>query len=217
MKKADGWMWPDHERHLIEWMMEPKNRMMLNGRPAYQGRKQELLLKHCPSEQRRMFVDVGSHVGTWSWNFSHWFKQIEAFEPVADHRECFLLNVAVPNVTLHPFALGERPGHVAIRVDPFSTGGSFVQGKGDVEMRTLDSFNFVDVDCIKLDNEGFEEFALRGALDTIARCRPTICVEQKRDFPVKFGLKPMGAVKLLIGVGYKVVGEISGDYILVKS
>jgi FkbM family methyltransferase len=198
-------------------MMESKNRMMLNGRSAYQGRKQEMLLKHCPMDRRRVFIDVGAHVGTWAFNFAHWFKQLEAFEPVTEHRECFALNVTAPNVALHPYALGERPGRVAIRVDPFSTGGSFVQGKGDVEMRTLDSFNFNDVDCIKLDNEGFEEFALRGALDTIERCSPTICVEQKRDFPVKFGLKPMGAVKLLIGVGYKVVGEISGDYVMTKS
>ncbi len=45
-----------------------------------------------------------------------------------------------------------------------------------------------------------------------------IVVEQKRTMAEKFGLKPMGAVKYLIDEHqYKVVQEISGDYILVHS
>lgn len=216
MKFVDGWYWPDGERHMLDWVADPKNRMMLNGRPAYQGRKQELFLKHCPVDRRKVFVDVGGHIGLWAGNFAHWFAKIEAFEPVADHRECFTANVTAPNVTLHPFALGERPGRVAIRVDPFSTGGSFVQGKGDVEMRTLDSFGFEDVDALKIDCEGFETFVLRGGEEMIRTWKPSIIVEQKRDMSVKFGLKPMSAVKYLIDVHrYKVVGELSGDYVLV--
>ena len=97
---------------------------------------------------------------------------------------------------------------------PLSTGGSFVKGKGEVEMRTLDSFAFENIDCCKLDCEGFEEFVLRGGESMITKWKPVICVEQKRDFPVKFGLKPLGAVKFLVDRGYRVVGELSGDYIL---
>jgi FkbM family methyltransferase len=215
-KFVDGWFWPDQERHLIDWMMDPKNRMVLNGRSAYQGRKQVLLLQHCPADRRGTFIDVGGHVGTWAWNFVHEFKRVEAFEPVPLHRECFEKNTLAmaDKIMLHPFALGDRPGRVAIRVDPLSTGGSFVQGKGEVEMRTLDSFNFENVDCLKIDCEGFEQFVLHGAEAMLTKWKPVICVEQKRDFPVKFGLKPMGAVKYLIGLGYKVVAEISGDYVL---
>lgn len=216
MRQVDGWWWTDHERHLIDWMAEPKNRMTLNGRSAYQGRKQELFLKHCPPGRRKTFVDVGGHCGLWAYNFAHWFTKVEAFEPVADHRECFAMNVTATNVTMHPYALGDRPGRVAIRVDPASTGGSFVQGKGEIEMRTLDSFGFEDVDALKIDCEGYEAFVLYGGEEMIRTWRPSIIVEQKRDMSVKFGLKPMSAVKYLIDVHrYKVVGELSGDYILV--
>lgn len=73
----------------------------------------------------------------------------------------------------------------------------------DVEMRTLDSFQFADVDFIKVDCEGFEENVLVGACDTILRCHPTIIVEQKRDFAVQFGLKPRGQLNCLKAWGTK--------------
>lgn len=214
MRQVDGWWWPDQERHLIEWMAESKNRLMINGRSAYQGKKQKLLIENCPVDRRRTMIDAGAHCGLWSFNFAHWFERIEAFEPVPDHRECFAKNVTSLNVTMHPFALGERPDKVAIRVDPLSTGGSFVKGKGEIEMRTIDSFELVEVDAFKIDVEGFEEFIIRGARETLDQWKPTVCVEQKRDFPVKFGIKPLGAIKLLVEMGYKTVTEISGDFIM---
>ncbi len=221
MKYVDSWWWPDGEAHMIEWMTEPKNRVVINGRPSYQGKKQLAALEHCPPDRRRTMIDAGAHIGLWSYNFAHWFERIEAFEPVADHRECFEKNMPGPLpcvLALHPFALGEREAMVHIRVNPTSTGDSWVKGKGDVPMKTIDSFGFEDVDLWKTDAEGYEEFILRGGAETIRRCRPVIVVEQKRTMAEKFGLKPMGAVKYLIDEHrYRVVQEISGDYILVHS
>lgn len=215
MKFVDGWYWPDGEQHMVEWLADPKNRLVLNDRPAYQGKKQQLALYHCAPERRRTMIDCGAHIGLWSYNFAHWFKKIEAFEPVEAHRECFIKNMSsVGAVDLHPFALGDREDMVTIRVNPVSSGDSWVRGKGTVPMKTLDSFGFEEVDFIKVDAEGYEEFILRGAEFTLKHWKPVVCVEQKRDMATKFGLKPMGAVQYLIGMGYKVVGEISGDYIL---
>ncbi len=206
---------------MTTWMMEPKNRLIINGRPSYQGKKQLAALSFCPEDRRRTMIDAGAHIGLWSFNFVQWFKRVEAFEPVAAHRECWHHNLEVSSweagadyADLHPFALGDRETMVHIRVNPTSTGDSWVKGKGDVPMKTIDSFGFEDVDLIKVDAEGYEEFIVRGALSTIKLWRPTIVVEQKRDMAVKFGLKPMGAVKLLIENGYKVVAEIGGDYIM---
>ena len=215
MKFVDGWYWPDGEQHMVEWLADPKNRLVLNDRPAYQGKKQQLALYHCAPERRRTMIDCGAHIGLWSYNFAHWFKKIDAFEPVEAHRECFIKNMSsVGAVDLHPFALGDREDMVTIRVNPVSSGDSWVRGKGTVPMKTLDSFGFEEVDFIKVDAEGYEEFILRGAEFTLKHWKPVVCVEQKRDMATKFGLKPMGAVQYLIGMGYKVVGEISGDYIL---
>lgn len=215
MKFVDGWYWPDGEQHMLEWIADPKNRLVLNDRPAYQGKKQQLALYHCAPERRRTMIDCGAHIGLWSYNFAHWFNAIEAFEPVEAHRECFRQNMGNrPSPSLHPYALGDREDMVTIRVNPVSSGDSWVKGKGTVPMKTLDSFGFEDVDFIKVDAEGYEEFILRGAEFTLKHWKPVVCVEQKRDMAVKFGLKPMGAVQYLIGLGYKVVGEISGDYIM---
>src|SRR5665213_3923982 len=214
MKQVDGWWFPDHERHLIDWMANPKGRKIINGRSSYQGKKQLAAMELVRKDRRRTAVDVGAHIGLWSWNLAHWFKTVEAFEPVAAHRDCWQANMSTrqDEVSLHPFALGEREAMVAIHTADTSSGDSWVKGKGTIPMKKLDSFGFADVDFIKIDCEGYEEFVLRGGAETIKRDRPVIIVEQKRAMATKFGLKPLGAVEFLQGMGYKQVAEMSGDF-----
>ena len=219
MKLVDSWYWPEHEAHMIDWITEPKNRVILNDRPAYQGKKQLAVLKLFRDRARPLtMVDAGAHIGLWSYNFAKADFVVFAFEPVADHRECWRKNMAgIEAATLYPYALGERADMVNIRVNPTSTGDSWVKGKGEVEMRTIDSMEAPNVDFIKVDAEGYEEFILRGAENTIRSDRPVICVEQKRDMATKFGLKPQGAVEWLKKLGYRVHKEIGGDYIMVPA
>lgn len=224
MKFADGWWWPDGEQHMLEWMAEPKNRVILNGRPAYQGRKILRTIELARERgDMRVAIDAGAHIGLWAWTLAHTFQAVEAFEPVEAHQECFRTNVIIPlihnpAIQLHPFALGEREDMVAIRVNPTSSGDSWVKGKGDVPMRTIDSFGLREVDLIKVDAEGYEEFILRGAEDTIGAWRPLIVVEQKRDFACKFGLKPQGAITYLKErFGYRQADEMAGDYFMLGS
>lgn len=214
MKLAHGWWFPDHEKHLLVWMESPKNRVMLNGRMAYQGKKQLAVLAHC--KNFRTAIDVGGHIGLWSWNLAHKFAVVEAFEPVAAHRECFAKNTAgLDNVFLHDCALGDKVGTVSMTTEQGSSGNTYAKPGTDVELTTLDRFAIAMVDLIKIDCEGGEEPVLRGAEQTIHRCRPTIIVEQKRDMATRFGLQPLGAVEFLKSLGYCVAQEISGDYIMV--
>lgn len=217
MKQAMGWWFPDHEQHLIEWMQHPKSRMVLNGRQAYQGKKQLAALAAVGriKQQLRTAVDVGAHVGLWSYNLAPAFQRVVAFEPVADHRDCFVQNVPFGNVELEPFALGAEARSVSIASDPKSTGDSRVAGDGEIPMRTLDSFELDGVDLLKIDCEGYEENVVRGAEQTITRDRPVIVVEQKRDMANRFGLPSLGAVAFLQGLGYRVEQEIGGDYLMV--
>ena len=221
MKQVCGWWMPDHEAHLGPWMEAPKNKLILNGRQAYQGKKQLAAMKYGPTDRRRVAVDVGGHVGLWSYNLLHWFDEVHAFEPVAAHRECFLRNVgdsvSSPDaLVLHAAALGKEHGNVRIETEHGSSGNSYVGGAGDILMVPLDGMGLIDVDFMKLDCEGFEENVLRGATDTIGRCKPVIIVEQKRNFSsTRFGLKDQGAVDFLKTLDYKVAEEISGDFIMV--
>lgn len=221
MKSVDGWFWPDHEKHLIAWMANPKNRMMINGRAAYQGKKQlaALALVAAKKDRLRTAIDVGGHVGLWSYNLAPAFQHVHAFEPVAYLRECFERNMdeQTVNVTLHPVALGAVEGSVSMHTTIDSTGDSWIKGEGDIRMCTLDSFFLEDADLIKIDTEGFEENVLRGAKHTIQHCRPVIIVEQKRQMAARFGLEPLGAVKFLQSLGYRVEQEIGGDFLCVAN
>jgi FkbM family methyltransferase len=214
VKFVDGCYWPDGEEHMILWIADPKNRMMLNGRPAYQGKKQQAALSYC--KQFRTAVDVGGHVGLWAHNLAQAFTYVHSFEPVAAHRECFMSNVLADNynVLLHPCALGEKDGLVSIRSNPTSSGDSWIDGPGDIEMYRLDECELRNVDFIKIDTEGSELPVLRGGEETIKRCRPTIIVEQKPGMAAKFGLGETDAVKYLESLGATVRQVISGDYIL---
>ncbi len=219
MKKQLDWWFPDGETHLPAWMASAKGHMILNGRPSYQGKKQLAALAAVGLLGRgapRTAIDVGGHVGLWSYNLAPAFVHVHAFEPVEAHRACFVRNVSAPNVTLHECALGATEGTVAIKTAPTSSGDSWVSGIGSIPMHTLDSFQLLDVDLIKIDCEGYEENVLRGAVDTIKHSRPVVMVEQKRDMATsRFGLEPLGAVRLLVEWGYRVEQELSGDYLMV--
>lgn len=56
-----------------------------------------------------------------------------------------------------------------------------------VEQRTLDSYNFEDVDIIKIDVEGYELQVLEGAQQTIEKNRPIIQIECVDIQPRAFG------------------------------
>jgi FkbM family methyltransferase len=216
MKQVHGWAMPDHEAHLGPWM--DQNPQLIHGRQAYQGKKQLAALAFC--KQRRTAIDVGGHVGLWSFNLMHDFQNVHAFEPVAEHRECFKVNVLnqLPShgsVVLYDMALGAIEGSVSIATEKGSSGNSTVAGSGDIRMIRLDSLDFQDVDFMKIDCEGYEENVLIGGVETILRCKPVIIVEQKRDMSGRYGFKPQGAVTFLQNLGYKLAKEISGDFIMV--
>lgn len=212
MKRFDGWYLPEHEQHLPQWMTQVNQRR--EGRLAYQWGKIAAALDHV--RDWRTCVDIGAHVGLWSYYLAPRFDRLVAFEPVAEHRTCFALNVPDPenSVTLHACALGEADGMVAMKTAHTSSGDTTVGGPGDIPLRRLDDFSLKDVDFMKLDCEGYELFALKGGEQTIRRCKPAIIVEQKPGRADAFGLQTTGAVEWLKGLGYTLRREMSGDFIL---
>lgn len=215
MIQHQGIYLPDGETHLTEWMT--KNGEVVDGKGTYQIKKLRAALEWVRAW--RTAVDVGAHVGMWSMQLAKRFAAVQAFEPVAAHRECFIRNLQLIEqedspVTLHRVALGERNGSVAIRTAPTSSGDSWVDGEGDIPMKRLDEFALEDVDFIKLDCEGYELFALRGGEETLKRCRPCVIVEQKPGRAQKFGLPETEAVDYLRGLGAHLRGVMAGDFIL---
>lgn len=212
MKQELGWWFPDKEQHLLEWMSYPTNQVPLNGRHSYQGKKQIAAMELC--KNFRTAIDVGAHIGLWSYNLMHKFELVHAFEPVAEHRLCFERNVRAENVQLYPRALGAKQGAVSMKTGPSSSGDTWVNGEGNIPMDVLDEYGFEDVDFIKLDCEGYELFVLQGAEQLLTKWKPTVVVEQKPGMAKKFGLPEHGAVEFLESLGAKRRKEMAGDFFL---
>jgi len=86
-----------------------------------------------------------------------------------------------------------------------------------ITQKTLDSFNFEDVDYIKVDVEGHELKVLKGAENTIKKYYPTITVEENGSAEIwKKGVKDE-ALNYLKELGYEIVDVVGHDYIMVKN
>lgn len=224
MMQFDHWYLPDGEKHLPEWMAKVNKRV--DGRLTYQYHKYEAAMRYVPAGKRRLAVDIGAHVGLWSYFMARDFAKLIAFEPMDAHADCWGVNMqARKNAVLHRVALGERCGPVMLRTrTPGSSGDTGVEplanGKdgGQVaEQRRLDDYDLANVDFIKVDCEGYEFFVLRGAAETIHRCKPIMVVEQKAETggAWRYRIDEHSGVEFLFSIGMKsLCAPISGDWIM---
>lgn len=107
--------------------------------------------------------------------------------------------IITENVALGPVAgsvemhIKKNDGHNRVSNDGYTTvtGRPVKVNTGyqrvTVPQRTLDSYNFTDVDIIKIDVEGYELNVLEGATQTIANNRPVVQVECVETQPRAFG------------------------------
>ena len=128
----------------------------------------------------KVFLDIGAHVGTYSWTCAPKTAHTYAFE-CGPKTFCYLAaNLAIRGleykVTPLPFALGDREGEITYYVRSGEGGDNGVKAlsgtddgclKVTVPMRTLDSFGIKNVGFIKMDVEGFEREVLLGAKETL--------------------------------------------------
>lgn len=213
MIKFDQWYLPDGENHLPDWMARVNKR--IHGRLTYQHSKYELAMSFV--KDKSLAIDVGAHVGLWSFYMAKDFEKVACFEPMPEHQECWLQNMKhEENAELIKFALGDKDCLVSMKTSPTSSGDTWVDpsAKGTIQQKTLDSFGLKNVGLIKIDCEGYEIKVLEGAIETLLRCNPVVVVEQKGDMIEKYGYKKLAAVDFLKQLGAKVRGSISGDYIL---
>jgi FkbM family methyltransferase len=146
-------------------------------------------------------VDIGAHDGLLTIPLARLpGSRVLAFEPLpsayarlqAALRAAF--GAAPANVECHHLALGDHEGSITLAMPVLdgvaqeqwaSTAKDYaahVSARVTVErftvpMRTLDDFALTDVTGIKLDAEGAEYEILRGARETLLRCRPVLTLE----------------------------------------
>jgi hypothetical protein len=77
-----------------------------------------------------------------------------------------------PHVHIDPkmIAVGDNSDMISLTNDDF-TQAKRIEGVGNIQLHTIDSFNFTDVDLIKIDVEGYEMRVLQGAENTLKKCQ----------------------------------------------
>lgn len=145
---------------------------------------------------RRTVVQAGGNCGMYPMLMSQLFDRVYTFEPDAVNFFCLVNNCQSNRIFKFNAALGERQGFVSLQRNTMSNTGSFsidpnAAALEMIPIMTIDQFGFGDVDLIALDIEMYEPFALRGALDTIARCRPIVQGENCSDSRVGDILRPL--------------------------
>lgn len=130
-----------------------------------------------------LVIDVGANIGCISQALEFNGFEVVAFEPQVEVFNCLRKNISGE---CYNVALGSKSGEAYMPFVDYSKKGNYgglgIGGfRGNVvQVKTLDSYNFQEVGLIKIDVEGYEEEVLRGAVETIDRCRPILYVEADR-------------------------------------
>lgn len=147
-------------------------------------------------------VDVGAWYGPWTRGLRRIADRVVAVEPAAELARC--VAAAYPDVRVVEAVASDHAGTAQLYLPsggPRSGTSSVEQGTGapvTVARVTVDGLELSDVRFVKLDVEGHELPALRGAQRTVRRDRPLLLVElEERIQPIE------PVLDLLAGWGYR--------------
>lgn len=221
MKECFGLWVPDEEHEMPKVMGAADGRPRFAGAGTYQFRKFAAAFPYIRTFGRA--IDIGANVGSWTRVMGRCFDQVEAFEPMPEHHECFERNMIEADrahITLHRMALGAEEGERQFIFNTCFTHAvtedeQVNPGIVSFPIKPLDAMGFEHVDFIKIDVEGLEYDVVRGAEQLIRRSRPCMIVEQKPSgFAERYGHAQEAASRLLQNWGAEVVMNFGGDHIL---
>jgi len=183
----------------------------------YQKNKLDEALKYV--KHFNSAIDAGANDGLMSYNLNNKFSKIHAFEVDISVRECLRKNVEkfqLDNVVVYDYGLSDKEENVSLIYNKHSFGTSVNKNQsGECPCTTIDSFNFQDIDFIKMDCEGYEPYILRGAENTIKKFKPVILMEDKNLSKKYYGEEGNLAVEILLAWGYTMEVSWPKDCVMV--
>lgn len=167
-------------------------------------------------------IQAGASLGVFPKYLAGHFKTVYAFEPSLDVLPLLHVNVPETHVLKFPAALGcdrhlirtsqtRRGSKVGLVAHE---GITHVAGPGVVPTLAIDDLALPQCDLIVLDLEGYELPALRGAVLTLTRCRPTVMVEINEN-AAHYGYSENDVRVLLLEAGYRFVFREFSDEVFV--
>lgn len=177
--------------------------------------------------QFRRCIDVGSNNACNAVNYAEVFDIVECFEPTPLAQTLWRNTVrdcGTQGVTLYDVALGEDHRTTQILLHARNGGhnhlahydknprarGPQSRSTHTVAQVTLDSYNFSDVDFVKIDVEGYELFVLEGAQQTIQLNRPLLQLEIVAHQCRKFNYRAEELIEYLRNLNYRVCSKRDG-------
>ena len=189
-------------------------------------------------------LDIGANIGNHSLFFAKFLNcnKVHSFEPQRIIFQQLCGNVflnGLDNVYTHNVALGdensitrvEKPNYFS--EDYVNFGDVHVIKDQNIEseevqVKTLDSYTFENVNLIKIDAQGFESYILSGAINTINKHRPYIFIEIEEDQLKKYGFDEQSLINQIekmdytvnrfhIGVAYQTVSGMCLDCVCIPN
>ena len=176
--------------------------------------------KHIPDnlssyvDNKDVMIQAGGNAGYYVKRYSELFNTVYTFEPDPTNFYCLNLNVTSRNVYRYQAFLGCSHECKEL-VNTHAThghGGSHVSSNsGKIPTLKIDDLNLNTCNLIHLDIEGYEKFALLGAIETLKRCKPIVCIEDYEPWKQRYNTSLAEVENILFGIGYKIIGQVEND------
>lgn len=191
------WWWPKHDHGCWEWMH------------AHAGLAMKVAER---AKRRRTAIVAGANCGWYVPTYAEKFQSVVAIEPDALNFAALVRNCQQSNVFKMQAALGCEAGTAGLTTTPGNCGGSFITEDGILPVLTVDSLE-LPVDVLHLDVEGYEMFAILGAMNTIQEYRPVILVENIAGNGDRYGVKAESIRDYLETLDYVQTADLGDDLI----
>lgn len=174
-------------------------------------------------------IDIGTWIGDSTDQISRFFKNVVGFEANPEVFDCAKENLKTrSNVEMYNYALSDLDHNnrdLFVGVSSFSGWVNTLEDEKvieknkpkkvcSIESRTLDSFNFSQVDFLKIDADSHEGFILQGAINFFKHNNPLILIEYKPKVLVRQSKDMIDPMTFLDSIGYSVIDKPSNiDFI----
>jgi FkbM family methyltransferase len=162
------------------------------------------------------FADVGAHIGQYTLLAAERGAVVHAFEPNPDNYLRLQRNVAAngfSHVILNQTAVSNHTGTSPMFLPDKSNSGSgslrnaLPNSAAEITVHTTTLDNYFDrIPCpqmIKMDIEGAELLALRGAMNVLRQWRPILILEASSDSARAFGYTVAGLIGFVRDLNYQ--------------
>jgi FkbM family methyltransferase len=157
---------------------------------------------------RSVVVQAGGNLGLFPKRLAQEFQAVYTFDPDPGNFAKLMTNAPEVNIVKLQAALGDK--RVCVRTETTTRrdgkpnvheGVTYISGAGILPTLRIDDLGLHVCDLIYLDTEGCELDGLRGAAQTIERCRPFIALEINKNLGY-MGLTPEDVHRWLDDQGY---------------